>query len=105
MINTITADCDLKLRKYKLSEADWGIARELRGCSQGISLIVACLIYNYNSFRSLRTLLCFFSQGTPSIVTIIPAIDHINKYLATSTTNQKYPLAIKASIAIRKKNP
>ena len=29
-INTITADRDMKLRKYELSEADWGIARELR---------------------------------------------------------------------------
>jgi hypothetical protein len=29
-INTITADRDLKLRKYELSESDWDIARQLR---------------------------------------------------------------------------
>ena len=30
VINTITAYCDTKLRKYELSEADWCIAHELR---------------------------------------------------------------------------
>ena len=29
-INTITSDRDMKLRKYKLSEGDWDIARQLR---------------------------------------------------------------------------
>jgi hypothetical protein len=29
-INTITADRDMKLRQYELSETDWGIARQLR---------------------------------------------------------------------------
>ena len=29
-INTITADCDMKLRKYELSEGDWVIACKLR---------------------------------------------------------------------------
>ena len=30
VINTINVDRDMKLRKYELSEADWGIARELK---------------------------------------------------------------------------
>ena len=29
-MNTITADCEMKLRKYELSEGDWVIARHLR---------------------------------------------------------------------------
>lgn len=29
-INTMTADRDMKLRKYELSENDWDIARQLR---------------------------------------------------------------------------
>ena len=29
-IDTITADRDMKLRQYKLSEGDWAIARQLR---------------------------------------------------------------------------
>ena len=29
-INTITGDCDMKLRQYELSEDDWNFARQLR---------------------------------------------------------------------------
>jgi hypothetical protein len=45
----------------------------------------------------------FFSQGTPSIATVIPAMDHIDEHLAMAATNCIYPLAIKAAIAIGKK--
>ena len=41
-INTITADRDMKLRKYELSEADWGIARELRDVLKVFLLL--CLV-------------------------------------------------------------
>jgi hypothetical protein len=45
----------------------------------------------------------FFSRGTPSIATVIPAMDHIDEHLATAAINNKYPLAIKAALAIGKK--
>jgi hypothetical protein len=45
----------------------------------------------------------FFSRGTPSIATIIPAMDHIDKHLATAAINNEYPLAIKAALVIGKK--
>ena len=41
-INTITADRDMKLRKYELSEADWGIARELRDVLK--VFLLSCLV-------------------------------------------------------------
>ena len=34
---------------------------------------------------------------------VIPAMDHINKHLATAAINNTYPLAIKAALAIGKK--
>jgi hypothetical protein len=39
----------------------------------------------------------------PSIATIIPAMDHIDEHLATAAIDNKYPLAIKAALAIGKK--
>jgi hypothetical protein len=45
----------------------------------------------------------FFSQGTPNIATIMPAMDHIDENLATVAIDNKYPLAIKAALAIGKK--
>ena len=33
----------------------------------------------------------------------MPTMDHINEHLATTVTDNKYPLAIKAALAIGKK--
>ena len=45
-INTITADRDMKLRKYKLSEGNWGIAHKLRDVLKVCYLLplILCLL-------------------------------------------------------------
>jgi hypothetical protein len=101
-INTITADRDM--RKYKLSEDDWEIARRLRDVLNVCNLLFLFLhLLKLHSIRSSRTQHCFFPRGTPSIATVIPAMDHIDEHLATATTNHTYPLAVKAALAIGKK--
>ena len=45
----------------------------------------------------------FFSQGMPSITTIIPAMDHIDEHLTTAAIDNKYPLVIKVALVIGKK--
>lgn len=46
----------------------------------------------------------FFSRGTPNLATVIPAMDHIDKVLATSSDSPyKFSLAIRAALAIGKK--
>jgi hypothetical protein len=45
----------------------------------------------------------FFSRDTPSISTVIPAIDHIDEYLATASQNLKYSEAIRAALALGKR--
>ena len=42
-INTITADRDMRLRQYELSESDWDIARQLRDVLKVFNLV--CLIF------------------------------------------------------------
>jgi hypothetical protein len=37
------------------------------------------------------------------MATVIPAMDHINKHLATAAIDNEYPLAIKVALAIGKK--
>jgi hypothetical protein len=44
----------------------------------------------------------FFSCGTPSIATVIPAMDHIDQHLAMAALDTDYPKAIKAALAIGK---
>jgi hypothetical protein len=44
----------------------------------------------------------FFSRGTPNLATVIPAMDHIDRVLATSSENNQYSLSIHASLVIGK---
>jgi hypothetical protein len=45
----------------------------------------------------------FFSRdGTPSIASVIPVMDHLDEHLATAATSNEYGAAIKAAVAIGK---
>jgi hypothetical protein len=45
----------------------------------------------------------FFSRDTPSISTVIPAMDCVDEHLATSAESAAYSTAIRAALAIGKK--
>jgi hypothetical protein len=46
----------------------------------------------------------FFScGGTPNVASVIPAIDHLNKHLASIATSPNYGRAIKAAVALGKR--
>ena len=45
----------------------------------------------------------FFSCGTPNLATVIPAMDHIDKVLTTSSDSNKHSLSIRASLTIGKR--
>jgi hypothetical protein len=45
----------------------------------------------------------FFSRDTPSISTVIPAMDHIDRHLATSLQDDSLSIALHAALAIGKK--
>ena len=44
----------------------------------------------------------YFSRSTPSLAKVIPAMDHIDKYLAMAATNKKYNPSIQAALNIGK---
>ena len=44
----------------------------------------------------------FFSHDAPNISTVIPAMDHIDEYLATAVRNVKISKAIRAALALGK---
>ena len=44
----------------------------------------------------------FFSRRTPSISTVIPAMDHIDAHLATAAQSAVYSPSIRAALAIGK---
>lgn len=56
----------------------------------------------YLNVRFSNTAPSFFSRDTPSISTVIPAMDHIDEFLATACQNIKYSKAIRAVLALGK---
>ena len=44
----------------------------------------------------------FFSHSTPNLATVIPAMDHIDKTLATTSDSHTFPLPIHAALVIGK---
>lgn len=105
-IDAMTAIHDLDLRKYELVALEWKIAAELRDV-----LKVGLLVFNFlfllltsNVFEQIfKDATLFFSQGTPNLATVIPAMDHIDKVLATSLDSPyNFSIAIRAALAIGK---
>jgi hypothetical protein len=45
----------------------------------------------------------FFLRGMPNITMVVPAMDHLDSYLATAALNSDIPLSIKAALAVGKK--
>ena len=67
------------------------------------AIFVICLIYKPTPFIQIfKDATLFFLRSTPSIATVIPAMDHIDEHLATAALNADYPMAIKAALAIGK---
>jgi len=103
-IDTMTATRDFDLRKYELVPADWRIAGELRDVLQVFFFHSLNICAHYILCQIFKDATLFFSRGTPNLATVIPAMDHIDKVLATSSDSpHQFSLAIRAALAIGKK--
>jgi len=45
----------------------------------------------------------FFSCSTPSLATVIPAMDHINETLTSQSVDPKYEPSIRAALSLAKR--
>ena len=102
--NIMTANRHMNLRKFELSKKEWGLATELCevlevGFTTFFFFIIDLIYLLYQIFKHGNL---FFSCNTPSISTVIPAMDHINEYLATACQNTKLSKAIHAALALGK---
>ena len=93
----------MKLRQYELTEEDWKIMTQLHDV---LKVRYHFLLFNHwpSRFQQIfKDATLFFSRDTPNIATVIPAMDHLNDHLTNAALNPKYPMSIKATIAIGKK--
>ena len=103
-IDTMTAARDLDLRRYELIPEEWKIAVELRDMLKvGVFHVVDSYSGCTESTQIFKDATLYFSRGTPNLATVIPAMDHLDKVLATAADNSsKFSPAIRAALAIGK---
>ncbi|PPQ90517.1 hypothetical protein CVT25_014406 [Psilocybe cyanescens] len=85
-IDRLTGDKNLGLRQYELSDDEWEIAKQL---------LPLLMIF--------KEVTLFFLRSTPNIPTVLPAMDHIDKWLTTASVNSKLPASIRAATGLSKK--
>ncbi|KAF8811402.1 hypothetical protein BYT27DRAFT_7221544 [Phlegmacium glaucopus] len=85
-LNDLTGSRGMKLRAYELTEEEWKIAEQLAGV-----------------LEVFKEATLFFSGSTPNLSKVIPAMDYIDKHLASGSLNTKYLPSIQASMLIGKR--
>jgi hypothetical protein len=101
-IDSMTAMCNLDLQKYELSPAEWGIVKELRDVLNVCLFLILYFMFLNDLSQIFKDVTLFFSCGTPNLSTVIPAMDHINKVLATTSESCQFSLSIHAALIIGK---
>ncbi|KAG1752271.1 hypothetical protein EDD22DRAFT_759346, partial [Suillus occidentalis] len=76
------------LRAFELSDEEWSIVEQLR-----------------NVLKILKDATMFFSCSTPSLATVIPAMDLIDETLTTHMLNKQLLPSIRTATGLAKKTP
>lgn len=84
-VDKLTGDRTTQLRDFELGDSDWEIAKQLRE-----TLLI---------FKDATD---FFSRETPNLATVIPAMDLIDKRLATDSLKRTLKRPIVAAVKIAK---
>lgn len=72
--------------------------------SRWVTALSLMHVFTYLSWQIFKDATLFFScDGTPSIASVIPAMDHIDQHLATAASGNKYNPAIKATLTMGKR--
>jgi hypothetical protein len=105
-IDDITGDKSTNLRRFELDDNEWEIASQLHSTlkvhgfhfwNPHCSLIVLV------STQIFKDATLFFSRSTPSLVTVIPAMDHIDETMTDNSLDLKFEPSIRATLGIAKK--
>ncbi|KAF8157993.1 hypothetical protein B0H34DRAFT_782646 [Crassisporium funariophilum] len=85
-IDTMAADKNNGLRRFKLDGREWQLAEQL------------CKVLAVFKEATL-----FFSRNTPNLATVIPAMDHIDNVLTTASLNtRQFEPATRAALLLAK---
>ena len=105
-IDDLTSNKTAGLCQYEISDEEWCIADQLHNA------LKVCLLfpiwYPFSHTCTVRAKVfkdatLFFSRSTPNLATVIPAMDHIDEVLTTSSLDNMYSPSICAALSIGKK--
>ena len=105
-IDDLTSNKTAGLRQYEISNEEWHIVDQLHNA------LKVCLLfpiwYPFSHTCTVRAKVfkdatLFFSRLTPNLATVIPAMDHIDEVLTTSSLDNMYSPSIRATLSIGKK--
>ncbi|KAI1789296.1 hypothetical protein LXA43DRAFT_893091 [Ganoderma leucocontextum] len=82
----MTASKENGMHQFELSDEEWDTAHQLR-----------------KVLKVFKHATLFFSRGTPNLVQVIPAMDHVDKVLSTVSASAKYSEPIQVACGIAKK--
>ncbi|KAF9225172.1 hypothetical protein BS17DRAFT_794829 [Gyrodon lividus] len=71
-VDVVTQQRELGLRKFELSDNEWLVIEQL-----------------YSMLKILKDATLFFSRSTPNLVTVVPAMDHIDQQLTIVSLAKK----------------
>ncbi|KAG6808270.1 hypothetical protein H0H92_004677 [Tricholoma furcatifolium] len=77
-IDALTGNREMNLRKYELTECEWTIVNQLDDVLQ-----------------IFKDTTLYFSQSTPNLAKVIPAMDHIDAQLSTNSIDDIYLSSIR----------
>jgi hypothetical protein len=101
VIDTVTADKALKLRKFELDDDEWKIVADL------VSILHVCgpdftsLELRLSDLQKYKKTTVFFLKDNASIAAIIPAMDKLDAVLRVNSKQKIHP-AIKAAVKFAK---
>ena len=75
----------MELQALELHNSDWEITRQLR-----------------DTLHIFQDTTMFFSQGTPNLATVVPAMDMIDKHLTTDSLKRSLSVPIRAAVSVTK---
>ncbi|TFY73141.1 hypothetical protein EWM64_g10871, partial [Hericium alpestre] len=94
-VRAFVGDTKLGLDAFELTAQEWSIAQQLHDVLHYTHILIV-------SSQILKDATSFFSHGTPNLVTVIPAMDHIDQHLTFDSLDTKFHPVIRASLNIAK---
>jgi hypothetical protein len=102
-IDDITAERTASLRKYEMDDEEWKITLQLRNTLKVRVSHIQLWKQILTCSQVFKDATLFFSRSTPSLVTVIPAMDFIDETLTDNSINPNLEPSIRAALGIAKK--